>query len=242
MKTIDINTTQNVTIEYEVAAWRERVLAFALDLFIISFVYGILVWLVTSIFSEEMVGYIAVLVSPAITFYTLYSEIALGGQTLGKRAMGIRVVKLNGSVPRLGDYAMRWAMRLLDIWLSIGSVGTLLITSSPKGQRLGCMLSGTTVVRLRPNRQFLLRDILNIQSLQNYSPQFPQVTRLSEADMLFVKNALERQRKFQNDAHRLALRELSQHLQQTLNIQTAPKDDMNFLRQLVNDYIVLTRS
>ena len=42
MKTIDIRTTQNVTIEYELATLRERILAFFIDFVIVYVTFSIL--------------------------------------------------------------------------------------------------------------------------------------------------------------------------------------------------------
>ena len=49
-KTIEITTTQNVTIEYELAELRERMLAWLLDLVIVVFGYLLLVQLFQFVF------------------------------------------------------------------------------------------------------------------------------------------------------------------------------------------------
>ena len=243
MRTIDIATTQNVTIEYELASWRDRFLAFILDLIINSVLFMIISGILGSFVRYPSdSNHIETIISvPIFVFYTLYSEILMNGQTIGKTALGIKVVKLNGSQPTVSDFAMRWAMRMIDIVLTLGTVATLLISSSPKSQRLGCLFSGTTVIKLMPTRVFSLRDILKISSRDTYQPKYPQIIRFNEQDMLFIKNALERHRRYPNEAHALVIDRLSHRIADQLNITDIPRDRPQFLRTLINDYIVLTR-
>lgn len=63
---------------------------------------------------------------------------------------------------------MRWAFRLIDIYVSFGMVASSLISSGNKGQRLGDLIANTTVVRLRPSRTVSLHEILSIKTLMDY--------------------------------------------------------------------------
>ena len=82
---------------------------------------------------------------------------------------------------------------------------------------------------------------MKINTLKEYTPQYPQVKQLSEEDMLFIKNALSRFRTHRNDAHRAAIAELSAHLIKVLDIEHVKGDNVHFLKTLIRDYIVLTR-
>ena len=53
-----------------------------------------------------------ILMSIPVMFYSLAFEILLNGQTPGKVANKIRVVKLDGSKPTFGSYIIRWFLRL----------------------------------------------------------------------------------------------------------------------------------
>ena len=242
MKTIEINTAQKVTIQYELATLGNRLLAYLVDLVVMGITVAFLSILADSALtgsSEDLFGFLILL--PIIVFYTLLSEIFMHGQTLGKRVMGLKVVKLNGDAPTNHDYVMRWTFRLIDIWLSLGSVGALLINASPKSQRLGGLLSGTTVIRTTAQRTFTLNDILKISTIDTYEPSYPAIRAFSEQDMLFIKRVLERERRYPNNAHQKAVKELAQHVAGQLDITPIPKDNSKFLRTLINDYIVLTR-
>jgi hypothetical protein len=173
-------------------------------------------------------------------FYTLFSEILLDGQTIGKKAMGIKVVKLNGDPATAFDYLIRWAFRFLDIWVSAGSIAAMLISSSTYNQRLGCLLSGTTVIKKSSTRTFTLKDILSIQSIQNHIPSFPTVVQLSEQDMLFVKKVLERNKRYKNESHRELLEKLADKIADIIGVNVQ-RDKEKFLKTILADYIVLTR-
>lgn len=243
MKTIEINTAQKVTIQYELASLGNRFLAYLIDAVIIGIALAFLSVLGEAA-TETRSGmnlYMYLVLAPCFMFYTLVSEILMHGQTIGKKTMGLKVVKLNGDAPTSHDYVMRWMFRIIDYWLSLGSVGALLINASPKSQRLGGLLSGTTVIRTTAQRNFSLNDILKISTLDTYEPSYTAIRQFSEKDMLFIKRVLERERRHPNAAHQKAVKELAQHVAEQLDIARPPSDHNKFLRTLINDYIVLTR-
>ncbi len=238
MKTIEINTAQNVTIQYELASFGNRAAAFFIDLIVLFGLISCLNIFFLQLGSSTVFMYLILL--PVMLFYTLCSEILLDGQTIGKRAMGIKVVKLNGDPATAFDYLIRWAFRFLDIWVSAGSIAAMLISSSTYNQRLGCLLSGTTVIKKSSTRTFTLKDILNIQSIQNHQPSFPTVVQLSEQDMLFVKKVLERNKRYKNESHRELLEKLADKIADIIGVNVQ-LDKEKFLKTILADYIVLTR-
>lgn len=243
MKTIEINTAQKVTIQYELATLGNRFLAYFIDVLIMAGVITFMSILGRSAINnwENYLVFVYLVLAPFFLFYTLGSEILMHGQTIGKRSMGLKVVKLNGDAPTTHDYFMRWMFRFIDIFMSLGSVGSLLINASPKSQRLGGLLSGTTVIRTTSQRTFTLNDILKISTIDTYEPSYPQIRKFNEKEMLFIKKVLERERRYPNPAHKKAVTDLSKHVAEELNITKIPKDRSKFLRTLINDYIVLTR-
>ncbi len=247
MQSIDIRTTQNVTIEYELATLRERLLAFFIDLIIVGAIYIVLFLTLLSALGDDLLNgsMFAVLngLLPVAGFllYHLLSEILADGQSWGKKSMGVKVVRLDGGEPSLSDYLLRALFQIVDSLLSFGILGALLISTSGKNQRLGDMTANTTVIRVRPSQYFRLEDILKINTLEDYQPHYPQVKSLSEEDMLLVKNVIGRYRTFSNAAHRALVEELVSHLRQVLDIDEEPRDRIHFLKTLVRDYIVLTR-
>jgi uncharacterized RDD family membrane protein YckC len=242
MGTIEITTTQNVTIEYELATVRDRILAFTIDLIIIWTSIFLLIIASQVALPNELHAYIPYLVIiPIFLFYSLVSEIFGNGRSWGKKALGLKVVKINGTEGEVSDYLIRWTFRMVDIYFSLGSVASLLISSTGKAQRLGDLVANTTVIKIKPASNLKLNDIMKINSLQNYVPRYPEVRQMNDSEMLVVKNVLERWKKYPNDAHRQAVKELVNVLCTRLNITEQIREPVTFLRTLLNDYIVLTR-
>ncbi len=248
MTSIDIRTTQNVTIEYELATLRDRMLALGIDILIVSAIYLVMFLAVVSSLNDSVrpseVGMILLGgLLPVVIFllYQFLSEVLANGQSWGKRAIGIRVVRLDGRQPGLSDYLLRTVFLLPDLLLSFGVLGALLISTSSNNQRLGDMTAHTVVIRVSQHQRFRLADILRIDTLADYQPRYPAVRQLSERDMLLVKNVVKRYQTFGNAAHRQAVEELVDHLCDLLGIEEKPADKIAFLNTLIRDYIVLTR-
>ncbi len=249
MKTIDILTSNNVTIQYELASVGQRLLALMLDLAIV-FVYAILIsFIIGGVLSGASFGggsdlaqiVVYLLYMPVIMFYNLFCEVFFNGQTIGKKALQIRVVKVSGEPPTLGDYFIRWTYRLLDIIMSVGAIAAVFVSSSEKSQRLGDMAANTTVVRLNPSNKYSIRDILKIAKKGSYDPVYVNVISLSDEDMLLIKNSIDRVKKYPNNANKKFVLKLVDKVAKKLHVEEVPKNKIKFLRTLLKDYIVLTR-
>jgi uncharacterized RDD family membrane protein YckC len=72
---------------------------------------------------------------------------ATTGQTLGKKLLGIRVAKLDGSKPSGGAVAARTVLRIVDglLFYLVGLI--VILATGQKRQRVGDLAGGTTVVR-----------------------------------------------------------------------------------------------
>lgn len=243
MKQIEIKTSDRISIQFTISDLKDRALAFLLDsgiLYSIIIVLFIIWGLITPNGDPSLFAMIFIL--PIFLFYTLVSEILMGGQTLGKKAMGLRVIKLNGQFASPLDYMIRWLFRWIDIWMSIFVIGSVLINSTQYGQRLGDILAGTTIIKYGKDKTFHLNDILKIDDQENYKPKYPNVIQLNDKDMLLVKKTLFRQQMYRNKAHNSLVNELAEHLQKELRIENNEKTNSVFLTTLLKDYVVLTRS
>ncbi|WP_114559538.1 RDD family protein, partial [Desertihabitans aurantiacus] len=77
------------------------------------------------------------------------------GRTPGRWATGLRVVRDDGGVVRLRHAVTRWlAFWLVDFSpLTLGLLGLVVAGAHPQGKRVGDLLAGTVVVRVRSPRQ-----------------------------------------------------------------------------------------
>lgn len=243
MRSIELQTTQNVTINYELAPLRDRVFAFILDVIFILIIiwivsYGIMGLMLKLDLADE---FMAIVVGPFITFYTLIFESLNRGRTPGKMVLRIQVVRMDGKKMKFTDYLLRWVFRLLDIWFSFGAIGVIMISSSKSSQRLGGMLSNSAVVKSNPKLQLSLKDILKINTTSERTPKYREVRHFREEDMLVVKQTIERYQRYRNKAHKEAVVQLVDLMCEKLEIEQRPEDPIEFLRDIIKDYIVLTR-
>lgn len=243
MKNIDIITSHNVTIEYQLASVMDRFLALLIDAAILT-AYGFIVFViaVNSGSSDQFEVIFGILFTPVSLFYHLFCEMFSGGQSVGKRLMGIKVVRLNGQNPNLGECFLRWIFRLVDITATLGALAALFASANEKGQRLGDMIARTVVIKINPGTRYSINDILSIRdSSVHGETKYPQVTRLTDEDMLLIKNSIERVKMYPNEHHRRLIDEITVKVTETLGISEVPRDKVAFLRTLLQDYIVLTR-
>ncbi len=186
MSELQINTTQNVKIKFNAAGGGERLLAFIIDGAIKIGYYLIL----NKIFGAfegmdewSQIGINTILSFP-VMFYTLALESFFQGQTIGKRALKIRVVKIDGYQASLSDYVVRWFFRIVDVY--IFGLGFFVMLFSKKTQRLGDMAAGTAVITLKDQVNISHTILENLR--QDYKPTYPNVIKLSDNDARIIKD------------------------------------------------------
>ena len=249
MATIRIHTTQNVTLEYEVGSIGDRILATLIDSLVLVawlVLWGVIFSAVDSKGSDETTDWssasgiiaiiiIALILSPFV-FYSLVSEIFFNGQSLGKKARHLRVVRLDGTAPRLGDYFLRWLLRIVDTSLpGLGPlVGIIVIAAGGKGQRLGDMAAGTTVISLKP-RSGSLQQLATPLMPEGYQPVFPQAADLTDHDAALLRQLLNRS--LQHDNYVL-LNETANKIKNLLHVESNLSDEV-FLRTVLRDHTYL---
>jgi uncharacterized RDD family membrane protein YckC len=239
MATIRVHTPQNVTLEYEVGSLGNRIVAAILDnLILVAYagaVFGLAVWLGGSHMSvaNPLMWLVGLLIGIPYVFYNLGCEVLLNGQSLGKKAMQLRVMRLDGTAPRLGDYFLRWLLRIVDTSLpGIGGlVAIITIAASGKGQRLGDMAAGTTVISLKPRAEELVTLTTPLPP-EGYQPVFPQAADLSDHDVALLRQLLGRSLQQENY---LLLNETATKIKELLHVQSEMSDE-GFLRTVLRDH------
>lgn len=194
MQTIEIQTTQNVNIEYPIASVGERIIAAIIDVLIMVgyffAVFFLFIWLLDATDGSAFyfpVAYGVIFFLP-LFFYHLLCETFLNGQSFGKKIMKMRVVKLDGSQAGIGSFFLRWILAPIDYFL-YGAVGIVTMIVNGNGQRLGDLAANTTVVKLRAETK--LDDTILRVTPTNYEVKFPQVSALSDKDVSLVKDVLD---------------------------------------------------
>ncbi|HRZ41773.1 MAG TPA: RDD family protein [Bacteroidales bacterium] len=259
MSGIEITTARKITITYDLAGYWIRAGSFAIDL-IFMLVYLLLMELFVGIVLSEFINETLatwVLIYPEMFFYSLAFEIFNNGQTPAKKILGLRVVQIEGKRAAPIDFFVRWAFRVVDIWTSLGTVALLMITSSERNQRLGDLLSNLAVIKIRSADPYFLKRLDRMQNPDGYTPVYPQVIQMQEKDMVMVKTLLDRLLRYPNEGHFTAMEVASEKIADFLDIPMEDypshykdnpfllsdirKKKVQFLQQLLKDYIILTR-
>ncbi len=246
MEGINIQTTQHVALAYQQAGVGLRILAALIDRFIF-YAYVILVIYVFTNFLmlhnysngdyERVKNYDSViyaimilLLLPAM-LYHLLCETFLNGQSFGKKLVKIKVVKLDGTQPNFGSYLIRSMFRLIDVTVFSPAVAIIAIAASEKGQRLGDMAAGTTVIRL--DSKITIKDTILYQQQEDYKIVYEQVSVLNDKEANVIKQVLEFSVKENKPEH---IKRLAEKIKDKLGILSTNQEDIDFLNTILKDY------
>ncbi|WP_163514420.1 RDD family protein [Gelidibacter japonicus] len=237
MSELQINTTQNVKINFTASGVGERLMAFIIDM-LIKIGYITILNMSLGAFQDmdqwSQIG-INTLLGLPIVFYTLVLEALLEGQTIGKKIMKIKVVKIDGYQASLADYVVRWFFRIVDIY--IFGLGFFVILFSKRSQRLGDMAAGTSVI--------LLKDKVNIshtileELTEDYKPTYPTVIKLSDNDARIIKDTFTTA-KLANDYQTLI--KLRNKITEVIEVKAINGNDIQFIDTILKDYNYYTQS
>ena len=149
----DLVTGDAVVLELRLATLASRSLALAIDL-AVQFAVLLAGTFVVSGVGASVDG--ALGAALGLTFfvtvvvgYPVALETATRGRTLGKLALGLRVVREDGGPVRFRQAFVRGLLSVVEIWFSFGSIAFIASLASSQGKRLGDYLAGTVVVRER---------------------------------------------------------------------------------------------
>ena len=161
--------------------------------------------------------------------YFILLEWLWNGQTIGKRAFGLRVIDEDGSPAGFVAVFVRNLVRLIDFLPSFYGVGLISIVLSGRSQRLGDLAAGTFVVRApRPRLDWLaLRTVTRAAT----PPPAAGVRGLSGEAQRIVREFVAREGTLApRDRERLAAEIASRIRPHVTGIDAA--DDVAYLRAL----------
>lgn len=190
-------------------------------------------------FNSERLAMILIL--PVSLCYHLLFEYFNEGQSLGKKVLKIKVVSLTGERPKLLDLVMRWMFRIVDVAFTFGLLAIIFISSTKRKQRVGDILADTAVVKME-NDRFISLDSIHKLSDDNYKVTYPLVANYNDNDMLLVKEAIIRYQKKPTASNNRLIYNLCKKISNDFKIKEKSETNrVDFLRTVLNDYVVLTR-
>lgn len=267
MALFTVSTPFNIDLEFSLAAFHKRMLAWLIDLLIIFiycylmlfFVYGNVGDSLDSFedqFRVETVLRLFTITIPVMLYHLLF-ELFMNGKSPGKWFMGIKVMNKEGASATFSQLALRWILflpnyflvlimyayapsYLLVIALILGIAAlpdVISVAVSANSQRLGDLAAGTVIVDTRYKMNIAETIYMELDD-QAYQPVFPQVLKLSDRDINGIRNLLHG--KVTRDSENYMLR-VAYRIEEVLGIKMNG-DPLFFLQTLLKDYNYLTQN
>ena len=164
---LDVRTPESVTFSYELAGLGSRALAVLLDLLVQMALVLLLFWgLIFAAghihvapahhttpegerFARNIaVGFLIFVVFVIFFGYFIVLEALWNGQTAGKKALGIRVVRDGGYPLDWGASLVRNLIRVGEMLFGSYALSAICALVSPQNKRIGDIAAGTIVVRV----------------------------------------------------------------------------------------------
>jgi len=212
---IRIDTPENVVFGYNVAGMGSRFLAGLLDMILIMllmtaaditlFLFLRLMnassWGLTGNWLWAVFGLLAFVI---FWGYYIFFEMVWNGQSPGKRKLGLRVIRTDGSPITFTESLIRNLVRLFDFLPAYYGVGVVTMFINSQTRRLGDLVAGTLVVHDRPVTLDSLGRSTNweLESWTSFplpaaAGEYP-VERLSSQDLQLVESFLLRRKQLAN--------------------------------------------
>ena len=245
MNQLSITTTQNVNINFTAASVGARIVGQLLDIMVLVSYTGVMYYIIDlsglgesfqDMDNWSAAAIMIFLFSPVI-FYTLLLESLWDGQTIGKKVMKMKVIKIDGYQAGFGDYLIRWLFRLIEVLIGNGIIGLLAIIFNNRNQRMGDMAAGTAVISLKNNININHTIIEDLND--DYVPTYPLVIKLSDNDARIIKETFEVAVKNRDYGTLIKLRE---KIISVTGIKNQSGNDQDFIRTLMKDYNYYTQN
>ena len=208
-----IDTPENVVFGYEVVGIGSRFLAALIDttLIVLSqlLVNGVLLLIIANFYdfmSGELNWVIALI--GLISFFFLWGyyilfEMIWNGQSPGKRFVGLRVIRTDGTPITLVESIIRNLVRIIDFLPAFYGVGVFTMFINSQARRLGDLAANTLVVREQTlvtledlaTKERPLTPILTSNYLEEMIAQWP-IKTLTDNDIQMAESYLNRRVNF----------------------------------------------
>ncbi len=149
-------TGDAVVLDVQIAQLPVRALSAIIDVTVVFILYitGVVLWAATLTQFDPALSASILIVFTVLTIvgYPTIFETATRGRSLGKLAMGLRVVSDDGSPERFRQALFRALAGVIEIWMLTGGPAVICSLVSAKGKRIGDIFAGTVVISERAPR------------------------------------------------------------------------------------------
>jgi uncharacterized RDD family membrane protein YckC len=245
MLQVKLDTGFNIEVDFMVAPFIKRFFAIIID-WVIIIAYFVILSKITEVTRWEYPIWLDFLIGLPSLIYFPVSEIFMNGQTVGKKAMQIKVISADGGQPSISQYIIRWLFKLIDLpwWITpaiaFGELpwwtavflfgGVACLIGTPYTQRIGDVVAGTILIDTRNRTSW--EDTVFTELTSDYQPRYPQVMQLSDKDINTLKGIISAVRK--KSDYDLSIR-IAARIRSKLHIED-DQDSLEFLQTLLKDY------
>jgi uncharacterized RDD family membrane protein YckC len=149
-------TGDAVVLDVQIAQLPVRALSAIIDLTVVVIVYiiGVMLWAAAlSDLDSALSGAVLIIFTVlALLGYPIIIETTTRGRSLGKMALGLRVVSDDGGPERFRQALFRAMAGFVEIWMFAGGPAVICSMLSSKGKRIGDVFAGTMVISERGPR------------------------------------------------------------------------------------------
>jgi uncharacterized RDD family membrane protein YckC len=149
-------TGDAVVLDVQIAQLPVRALSAIIDVTVVFILYitGVVLWAATLTQFDPALSASVLIIFTVLTIvgYPAIFETVTRGRSLGKLAMGLRVVSDDGGPERFRQALFRALAGVIEIWMLTGGPAVICSLLSAKGKRIGDIFAGTVVISERAPR------------------------------------------------------------------------------------------
>jgi uncharacterized RDD family membrane protein YckC len=240
LEKLNIDTPEQVALEFSLATIGSRFLAVAIDTIIqIACAIALLLVVAAGIWATGALGLaarpwvLAVLVIGGFVIYYGYFavfETLWNGQTPGKRVIGLRVIHASGRPISAWEAILRNVVRLVDQMPAIYAIGIVSVFVTERSQRLGDLAAGTVVVHER-----LAESLDDVAPQRRVARSAHGARRLAPEEISVIELFFSRRGQLDGYARMRTAHQIARRVRERLEIN-AQLDDEQLLEDVVAEY------
>lgn len=252
-ETILIESPEKIRFRYKIAHTGTRIGAYLVDIAIQTGIIFLLVMLFFALggpshrfISAEMISDFQLLVIAFLYLvyfffqwgYFTFFEIFRNGQSPGKRALRICVIKSNGEPLEASSIVLRNLLRAVDSFPLMNAIGGFISLMDNQSRRLGDIVADTVVVH---EIRFDLKEpefttVLSPKSAQ--APAMELITRLNEEELYVIRRFLNEYRLLSPERQKELAQKLADRVKHRLKIvQTeTSRNPLIFLERVYREH------
>jgi uncharacterized RDD family membrane protein YckC len=152
----DVVTGDAVVLDVQIAQLPVRAVAALIDILVVvvGYLVGVMLWAATLARTDPALSAAVLIIFTVLVMvgYPVVFETATRGRSLGKMALGLRVVSDDGGPERFRQALFRALAGFVEIWMLFGGPAVICSLLSHKGKRIGDVFAGSVVISERGPR------------------------------------------------------------------------------------------